>query len=44
MLRALKRDQRLIQTLRLPVSLCATPIAGMRRETVNDLMPSPILR
>ena len=43
MLRALKREQRLIQTLRLPVSLFATPITGMCSETVDKLMAAPIL-
>src|SRR5215204_5238302 len=43
MLRTLKSDQRLIETLRLPVSLLPTPITGMRSEAVNKLVPPPIL-
>src|SRR5690349_12404454 len=44
MLRAFKRDQRLIQTLRLPVSPLATPITFMRGQSIIKSMPAPILR
>src|SRR5688572_13900133 len=44
MLRALKSDQRLIETLRLPIGLLSTPVTPMCRKTVNKLMPPPILR
>src|SRR5688572_11482077 len=44
MLRTLKRDQRLIKTLRLPVSLFTTPITAVRRKTVNKLVSPPVLR
>src|ERR1044072_8410590 len=43
MLRTLKRDQRLVQTLRVPVSLRATIIAGVCCESVNDHVSPPIL-
>ena len=43
MLRTLKRNQRLIQTLRLPVRLFATPITTVRRESIDKLMAAPIL-
>src|ERR1044072_1827787 len=40
----LKRDQRLIQPLRFPVSLVATPVTTMRHQAINDLVTSPVLR
>src|SRR5690242_3321555 len=44
MLRTLKRKQRLIQTLRLPVRLVFTIIRAVSCESVNELVTSPILR
>src|ERR1043165_1888332 len=44
MLRALKRDQRLIDPQRLPVSLRGSPITGVRQKSVNELVMSPVLR
>src|ERR1043165_8452941 len=44
MLRTFKRDQRLIQALRLPIGSLATPVARVRRKSINELMSSPILR
>src|SRR5713101_4226737 len=44
MFRTFKRDQRLIQTLRLPVSLLCSPVARMRGEAIHKLMVTQVLR
>ncbi len=40
---SLKSDQRLIETVRLPVRLCLTPIAGMSGQAEKNLVTAEIL-
>src|SRR5260370_30918920 len=41
---ALKSDERLIQALRLPISLLFAPVAPMRGEAIHEFMMTQVLR